>query len=183
MSGYARTELREQLKRGPQPDEDFFRLQVSGDGQTKTLNVSPDELARIIEAIDFDTTHVDTIRATLRETNPNEPSGEWSVWDLNQKTGIEWFDITEAIALLREETGGGRYVGGTAGHLYSLIPCERKNYFWQVGERFEIQKTKEQGVIESLIGSRPNINERYMARMDDGTERMVQPDELTIPDP
>ena len=118
--GYTRTELREQLARGPFEGEDFFRLQVSGNGQTKHLNISPAELAAIVEAVEYDPAHVETVRAALRTINPNEPGGDWSVWDLNQATHLEWFEIVEALEQLREETGGGRYVGGTSGHLYSI---------------------------------------------------------------
>jgi hypothetical protein len=118
MSGYARTMLREQLDRGPDPGEDFFRLKVTGKSETKWLNVSPAELANIIDAIDFSDDHVRIVRMWLQKPNPNEPGGQWSVWDLNQTTKLEWFEIVEALAQLREETGGGRYVGGTSGHLY-----------------------------------------------------------------
>lgn len=118
--GYTRTMLREQLKRGPHPEEDFFRLKVTGDGETKWLNISPDDLRRIVDVIEFNAEHVATVRRALRATNPNEPGGDWSVWDLSQVTGLEWFDIVEALEQLREETRGGRYVGGTSGHLYSI---------------------------------------------------------------
>lgn len=120
MSGYERQMLREQLERGPDPGEDFFRLKVTGRGETKWLNVSPAILTALIEAIPFPPGYVETIRAKLREDNPHEASGEWSVWDLNQETELEWFNVVEALTLLRAETHGGRYVGGTSGHLYSL---------------------------------------------------------------
>jgi hypothetical protein len=44
---YARREIERQLERGPQPDEGFYRLKVTGVGETRWINVTPDRLARI----------------------------------------------------------------------------------------------------------------------------------------
>lgn len=49
---YASTEIREQLARGPQPDEDFYRLNVSGNGRTNWVNVTPEQLERIAAVLE-----------------------------------------------------------------------------------------------------------------------------------
>jgi triacylglycerol esterase/lipase EstA (alpha/beta hydrolase family) len=49
---YAAFEMLEQLKRGPYPGEDFYRLRVTGDGSTKTVNVTADQLERIAAILD-----------------------------------------------------------------------------------------------------------------------------------
>jgi hypothetical protein len=48
---YAASEIQRQLERGPYEGEDFFRLKVSGDGQTKTVNITPAQLAEIVEVL------------------------------------------------------------------------------------------------------------------------------------
>lgn len=47
MSEHAAREIELQLEAGPHPDEDFFRLRVSGAEQSKHVNVTPAELAGI----------------------------------------------------------------------------------------------------------------------------------------
>lgn len=54
MGEYAKDELTRQLERGPYAGEDFFRLQVTGDGATKHLNISRAELAAIRDAVSGD---------------------------------------------------------------------------------------------------------------------------------
>jgi hypothetical protein len=49
---YAATELREQLERGPSPDEDFFRLNVTGNGRTNWVNITPEQLAGIVALLE-----------------------------------------------------------------------------------------------------------------------------------
>jgi uncharacterized protein (AIM24 family) len=49
---YAAYELFEQLKRGPYEGEDFFRLRVTGNGETKTVNVTPGQLHEIARILD-----------------------------------------------------------------------------------------------------------------------------------
>lgn len=44
---YASEMIRELLGRGPQPDEDFFRMKATGQGETKWFNVSPEKLEAI----------------------------------------------------------------------------------------------------------------------------------------
>jgi hypothetical protein len=44
--------LREIAARGPYPGEDFFRMKVTGDGETKWCNVTPEKLAAIIETLE-----------------------------------------------------------------------------------------------------------------------------------
>ena len=44
---YRFTELYNQLKRGPHPDEDFFRLQIQGEGKTNWINISTMQLCQI----------------------------------------------------------------------------------------------------------------------------------------
>lgn len=44
---YRMIEMRNQLKRGPYPGEDFFRLQVTGKGETRVINISGDQLQKI----------------------------------------------------------------------------------------------------------------------------------------
>jgi hypothetical protein len=51
---YLTSALREQLQRGPQPDEGFFRFKVTGEGETQWLNVSPAQLASIINTLNND---------------------------------------------------------------------------------------------------------------------------------
>lgn len=47
MSAYAASEIERQLERGPYPGEDFYRLQVSGNGQTKHVNITTAQLTKI----------------------------------------------------------------------------------------------------------------------------------------
>ena len=49
---YAATEMLEQFKRGPYEGEDFFRMQVSGNGKTRWVNISPAALVRIATILD-----------------------------------------------------------------------------------------------------------------------------------
>lgn len=48
---YAALELREQLERGSYEGEDFFRLKVTGNGETKWVNVTAEQLAKIAEVV------------------------------------------------------------------------------------------------------------------------------------
>lgn len=53
MSEYAADQLRQILIAGPSEGEDFFRLQVSGNGSSNHVNITPDQLkliARILDA-------------------------------------------------------------------------------------------------------------------------------------
>jgi hypothetical protein len=54
MDPYISKMLREQLKRGPAPAEDFFRMKVTGSGETTWFNITPEQLAAIIEALHED---------------------------------------------------------------------------------------------------------------------------------
>lgn len=47
---YRESELRRVLDAGPAEGDDFYRVQVSGKLTSRTLNLSPDELARMVEA-------------------------------------------------------------------------------------------------------------------------------------
>jgi hypothetical protein len=49
---YASELLREQLARGPQPDEGFFRMKATGAGETHWFNVTPDKLSAIADLLD-----------------------------------------------------------------------------------------------------------------------------------
>jgi hypothetical protein len=79
------------------------------------------------------------VRAILKRDNVTEPSGQWSAWDIARELDPEahkprsMFDTKapypreqyisaamRALTELRVDTGGGRYVGGTSGHLHSL---------------------------------------------------------------
>lgn len=51
MSDHARAEMLAQLARGTAAGEDFYRLQVSGEGRTKHVNITPAELAGIAEVL------------------------------------------------------------------------------------------------------------------------------------
>lgn len=44
MSDYAASEVRALLKRGTQPDEDFFRMKITGNGETMWVNITPAQL-------------------------------------------------------------------------------------------------------------------------------------------
>jgi hypothetical protein len=44
---YASDQIRAQLERGPAEGENFYRLQVTGNGATKHINVSPEVLHHI----------------------------------------------------------------------------------------------------------------------------------------
>lgn len=52
MSAYAASELRRQAQRGSYEGEDFFRLQVTGNGKTKWLNITQEQLAAIATLVD-----------------------------------------------------------------------------------------------------------------------------------
>jgi hypothetical protein len=49
---YAAAELYKMLAAGTQPDEDFYRMRVWGNGSTKHFNVSPESLRKIAEILD-----------------------------------------------------------------------------------------------------------------------------------
>lgn len=51
---YASRQLHNVLADGPAPDEDFYRLQVSGESESHRVNISPAKLARIIEVLEED---------------------------------------------------------------------------------------------------------------------------------
>lgn len=59
----------------------------------------------------------DLVRQTLRTLNPNEPSGEWSIYDLAKATGLSASLVVHCVEVIRPSA---RYVGGTSNHLYSL---------------------------------------------------------------
>lgn len=44
---YAATEIQGLLKRGPHAGEDFFRMKVTGNGETRWVNITPAQLASI----------------------------------------------------------------------------------------------------------------------------------------
>lgn len=64
------------------------------------------------------TTLDDRARAILRTDNPSDPSGQWSAWALAAALDVDCATIEPV--LVRLCPSGGRYVGGTSGHLYSL---------------------------------------------------------------
>lgn len=49
--GYAASELERQLERGPYQGEDFFRLKVTGDGESRWVNITAEELEVIVRAL------------------------------------------------------------------------------------------------------------------------------------
>jgi hypothetical protein len=51
---YEAQEMVKQLKRGPYSGEDFFRLQVSGNGQTRHINITPEQLRSLAMLLDQD---------------------------------------------------------------------------------------------------------------------------------
>lgn len=63
------------------------------------------------------------LRAKLREINPDEPSGEWSIFALSRALNIPFEDAESAIRAIQPQA---RYVGGTSVYLYSL-PREETN--------------------------------------------------------
>jgi hypothetical protein len=48
---YAASEMQRQLDRGPYAGEDFFRIKASGNGETHHVNVTPAQLAEIVEVL------------------------------------------------------------------------------------------------------------------------------------
>lgn len=66
--------------------------------------------------------NVNDVLATLRRINPNEPGGEWSVWDISQALDIGEYEANDLLreACAQDEGIGARYVGGTSVYLYSL---------------------------------------------------------------
>lgn len=69
---------------------------------------------------------------TLQVTNPNEPAGEWSVFDCVERTNaypgapVTADDVQAALdGLVYHGIVTARYVGGTSRHLYSLAPAPR----------------------------------------------------------
>lgn len=51
---YPASEIRALLARGSVEGEDFYRLKVTGNGETKWVNVSPEQLATIAAILDED---------------------------------------------------------------------------------------------------------------------------------
>lgn len=48
---YAESEIRRLLERGTQPDEDFYRMKLTGNGETKWVNVTPEQAEKIAEVV------------------------------------------------------------------------------------------------------------------------------------
>jgi hypothetical protein len=73
----------------------------------------------------FDASRDDAFAQILRSANPNDPSEQWSVYDVARAMvgrpdlTLEDMEATRA-AIGRLCPDGGRYVGGTSGHLYHL---------------------------------------------------------------
>lgn len=68
---YPATELDALLKRGPQPDEDFFRVKATGNGETRWFNVSIAELVTIADFLN-DSRRPHPTRAQLIEMEISE---------------------------------------------------------------------------------------------------------------
>ncbi len=49
---YAASEIQRQFERGPYPGEDFFRLKVTGKGESRWVDVAPEQLADIVALLD-----------------------------------------------------------------------------------------------------------------------------------
>ena len=56
---YAASEVVRQLDRGPYPGEDFYRLRVSGNGETKAVNITPAQLVAIAHVLGAPVEHID----------------------------------------------------------------------------------------------------------------------------
>jgi hypothetical protein len=48
---YAADQLRRILDAGPSPGEGFFRLQVTGNGASNWVNITPEQLAGLVELL------------------------------------------------------------------------------------------------------------------------------------
>lgn len=57
--------------------------------------------------------------ACLARENPDDPSGQWSAFDVAESTSLDVERVRTLFAILLPD--GGRYVGGTSGHLYHLF--------------------------------------------------------------
>jgi hypothetical protein len=51
ISNYTAGQIQDQLERGLYEGEDFFRLKVTGDGESHWVNVTPKQLAEIVEVL------------------------------------------------------------------------------------------------------------------------------------
>lgn len=51
---YAANEMVRQLERGPLPGEDFFRVKVTGNGETRWVNITPAQLRSFAMILDQD---------------------------------------------------------------------------------------------------------------------------------
>lgn len=58
------------------------------------------------------------IASKLVSDNPNEPAGDWSIWDLSQATGVDCLTVRR---LLPQLPTNSRYVGGVSKHLYTIL--------------------------------------------------------------
>lgn len=54
MSSYAATEVRNLTKRGPYPGEDFYRMKLTGNGETRWVNVTPEQVDAIAALLDVE---------------------------------------------------------------------------------------------------------------------------------
>lgn len=64
---------------------------------------------------------IDQVGAILRTINPDDPSGQWSLYDIGRRLpNLPAGYIAAAVAELCPD--GGRYVGGTSKYLYHLEP-------------------------------------------------------------
>jgi len=62
---------------------------------------------------------IESVAALLRTLNPDDPSGQWSLYDLERRLPeLPAETIRAAVEELCPD--GGRYVGGTSVYLYSL---------------------------------------------------------------
>lgn len=54
MTYYATAQVRALLNRGPHADEDFFRVKITGDGETRWFNVSSEMLEQFAQILESD---------------------------------------------------------------------------------------------------------------------------------
>lgn len=91
-TNYAANELREQLARGPHAGEDFFRLNVSGNGRSNWVNITPEQLAGIVAVLETDDPAmsrkvlVGALEALVRSRGNTPATRELVLYELDQAT-------------------------------------------------------------------------------------------------
>lgn len=107
MANHAARELRRLYECGPYPGEDFHRLKVTGNGESRWLNITPAQLKVIAGMLD-ETELYSTLRAEIAEALGNRNRSDFadrvSELDDDDIAECERLMVDHAEALLERES-------------------------------------------------------------------------------